>query len=84
MSHVTLRDRANRDVHDAMDWYESKRTGLGDEFMLTVADALAQIEETPLRFPIYYKDYRRAITDPYRAADGSGGAGQTAGADQGF
>ena len=68
MRHLTIRDAARGDIRDAMNWYDSKRTDLGDEFMLAVADALDQIEENPLRFPMYYKDFRRAITDrfPYK------------------
>jgi plasmid stabilization system protein ParE len=41
---------------------------LGDEFLLAVADVLKQLEESPQRWPVYYRDFRRLMTDrfPYK------------------
>jgi toxin ParE1/3/4 len=65
---VTILAVAEDDIREAANWYRSKRAGLGDKFMLALADALDQIEQTPLRFPTYYKDFRRIITKgfPYK------------------
>jgi len=56
------------DLRDARDWYERQRPGLGDEFHLSVADALTHLEESPERFPIYYRGFRRLLTErfPYK------------------
>ena len=65
---VTTRPAAKVDLEEARDWYERQRAGLGDEFLLAVADAFIRLEESPLRFPIYYQDFRRVLTDrfPYK------------------
>jgi plasmid stabilization system protein ParE len=65
---VTIRPAAQTDLEEAREWYESKRPGLGDEFLLSIADALSRLEESPEQFPVYYKDFRRVLTDrfPYK------------------
>ena len=55
---VTTRPAADRDLERAWDWYQQQRPGLGDEFLLTVADAFASLEESPKRFPKYYRGFR--------------------------
>jgi plasmid stabilization system protein ParE len=66
--HVLVRPAGRTDLQEARNWYESKRAGLGDEFLLSVADAFARLEESPERFPIYYEGFRRIITGrfPYK------------------
>jgi len=56
------------DLREARVWYENRREGLGDEFLLAVADAMLALEEAPQRYPIYYRDFRRVLTDrfPYK------------------
>jgi len=65
---VTLRPAAQENVHEARIWYDRRREGLGNEFLLAVADAMLALEETPERFPIYYRDFRRVLMDrfPYK------------------
>ncbi|HWB53402.1 MAG TPA: type II toxin-antitoxin system RelE/ParE family toxin, partial [Tepidisphaeraceae bacterium] len=52
----------------ARDWYEERRAGLGDEFLISVADAMAHLEESPEQLPIYYQGFRRLFTRqfPYK------------------
>ena len=52
----------------ARDWYERQRRGLGDQFLLSVADAMIRLEGSPQVFPIYYHSFRRLITErfPYK------------------
>lgn len=38
---------AERELREAMDWYEARRRGLGLEFLTVVDAALRRIEETP-------------------------------------
>jgi len=42
--------------------------GLGDEFFLSVADALTCLEESPKQYPVYYREFRRLMTErfPYK------------------
>ena len=65
---VFIRPNAEADVREARDWYQRRRPGLGDEFLLAVADAMIRLEESPLRFPVYHRDFRRVLTErfPYK------------------
>lgn len=49
-------------------WYDGCRAGLGDEFLAAVDAGLAQLEDGPDRFPLYYRSLRRLLTDrfPYK------------------
>ena len=65
---VTLRSAAQADHRQARDWYDLRREGLGNEFLLAVADAMLALEQMPQRQPFYYRDFRRVLTDrfPYK------------------
>ena len=65
---VTIRAAADADLREARAWYDRQREGLGDELLLAVADAMLRLEEAPGRWPIYYRDFRRLMTDrfPYK------------------
>lgn len=43
------------------DWYESKRVGLGDDFVGEVDAAFARALEAPQSFPIVYRTLRRVV-----------------------
>jgi toxin ParE1/3/4 len=65
---VTIRPAAHADLREARDWYDQRREGLGNEFLLAVADAMLALEEAPERNSIYYREFRRVLTDrfPYK------------------
>src|ERR1700730_9163688 len=65
---VSIRTAAHADLREARDWYDGRREGLGNEFLLAVADAMLALEEAPQRQPFYYRDFRRVLTDrfPFR------------------
>ena len=65
---VSLREPANADLREARDWYEARRVGLGDEFLLAIAEALRSLEESPERHPLYYRGLRRLLLKrfPYK------------------
>lgn len=42
-------------------WYESQRSGLGEEFQSEVTQVLERLAETPLLYQAVYRDVRRAI-----------------------
>jgi plasmid stabilization system protein ParE len=50
------------DVTDAFLWYETQRSGLGEEFLAVVRGTVGAVEQHPLRFPGVYQDVRRALT----------------------
>lgn len=65
---ATIRPAAQADLREAREWYDRRREGLGNEFLLAVADAMLALEEAPERYSIYYRDFRRVVTDrfPYK------------------
>jgi plasmid stabilization system protein ParE len=65
---VIIRPNAEADAHDAQLWYESQRTGLGDELLEEIRHAVRVLEEHPDRRPIYYRGFRRLLTRrfPYK------------------
>jgi toxin ParE1/3/4 len=65
---VSIRATAKKDVKAARDWYERQRRGLGEEFLASIAEVFSRLEEAPEQFPLYYRDFRRAIANrfPYK------------------
>lgn len=59
---LIIRQEAERDLAEAHDWYESKVTGLGSDFLLRVDAALSSILRTPKTYPLVHKEVRRALT----------------------
>lgn len=66
--HVSTRTSADADLLEAQDWYEQQRPGLGDEFLLAMAEVFVRLETSPLEFPVYYQGFRRALARrfPYK------------------
>ena len=65
---IIVRPKAEADLHEAWAWYESRRAGLGDEFLAEIRAAICILEEYPERRPLYYLGFRRLITRrfPYK------------------
>jgi toxin ParE1/3/4 len=65
---VIIRPNAEADVREAWLWYESQRTGLGDELLIDIRAAIRRLESDPERRPFYYRDFRRQLTRrfPYK------------------
>lgn len=49
------------DIHDSFTWYETHRTGLGNEFILSMEATLENIRRNPARFPITEAGTRKAL-----------------------
>jgi plasmid stabilization system protein ParE len=56
-----VRSKAEQDLASACDWYERKSTGLGDEFLDSVAAALRELEHDPEVPRLYYRNFRRVL-----------------------
>ncbi len=65
---VIIRPNAEEDVREAQGWYESRRTGLGNELLEEIRHAIGVLEDHPERRPIYYRGFRRLLTRrfPYK------------------
>ena len=57
---LIIRPQAQTDVEEASEWYETRRPGLGDDFLRETRSVLDEIREHPFKFPQVYKDARRA------------------------
>jgi toxin ParE1/3/4 len=58
---LSIRPEAEEEMHEAFDWYEQRRKGLGDAFLRSVEDALIEIQLRPESFPIVHKNVRRTL-----------------------
>jgi plasmid stabilization system protein ParE len=60
---MTLRFRPEVavDLRAARRWYEARREGLGDEFILAVDRLLARVDAAPDEFPRVKAETRRAL-----------------------
>ena len=58
---VTIRPRAEADLQEAKRHYEERRTGLGEELIVIVRQAVRYLELYPERRLIYYRDFRRFL-----------------------
>ena len=65
---VIIRPHAEADLQEARSWYESRRTGLGDELLDEFGRVVRLLESDPERRPFYYRDFRRLLTRrfPYK------------------
>lgn len=61
MKSLTLRKEAEEDIHNAFQWYNSKRQGLGSDLLLCVEEGFSRITRSPKQFPCVHRDVRRAF-----------------------
>jgi toxin ParE1/3/4 len=57
---VIIRPKAEADLREARLWYETQRSGLGDELLQEISRAIDLLKENPER-PIYYRGFRRSL-----------------------
>lgn len=60
-SPIVLRDEAQAEFDEAFDWYESKRAGLGSEFVAEIQKVFDRIAVTPLLHRAVLADIRKAV-----------------------
>ncbi len=53
---------AEEDAKDAASWYNEKREGLGNEFLLALEAALNAIQRKPNHYQVVFKGLKRALT----------------------
>jgi plasmid stabilization system protein ParE len=58
---ITLTPEAEIDSDQGYFWYESRRVGLGREFLTTVDACLQSISRNPKMYQTVYKGYRKAV-----------------------
>ena len=65
---LILLDEAKAEFDDSHDWYENQQAGLGARFNAAIRGVVTLIRKNPLRFPVVYKDVRKATVPvfPFR------------------
>ncbi len=58
---LVISSMAEADLADSYTWYETRREGLGHQFLASVDTALESIHDNPNIYPIMYRDMRRAL-----------------------
>ena len=59
---VDFRKEAQKDILEAITWYEERREGLGDELFIAIENAKHFIAQNPYHYEDKYKGIRKAIT----------------------
>ena len=65
---VLIRAAAESDLDEARKWYNGHRPGLGDEFLVSIAEAFTRLEQDPERYRVIYQGFRRVLVErfPYK------------------
>ncbi|MGZ8934958.1 MAG: type II toxin-antitoxin system RelE/ParE family toxin [Methylobacter sp.] len=58
---VYVRRAAELDVAEAQLWYEEQQVGLAVKFHRELSTVLDRLAETPLTYPVVYRNIRRAV-----------------------
>jgi toxin ParE1/3/4 len=58
---IRVRPEAEADLREAHQWYEQRRIGLGEHFILCVEDALERIRRNPQAYPVVHRETRRTL-----------------------
>lgn len=58
---LVFRPEAEDEVLEARQWYERRRSGLGQEFGRAIDEVVSRIVENPLAFQRVHKETRRAV-----------------------
>ena len=58
---VYVRRAAELDVAEAQRWYEEQQAGLAAQFHHELSVVITRLAETPLIYPVVYRNIRRAV-----------------------
>ena len=61
MTRLLVRPAAAADIEEAYLWYESRRIGLGEEFLAAVDLLLGEILAHPTAYQVIHREARRAL-----------------------
>ena len=61
MIDVDFHELAEKELLDSRDYYDDLKFELGKKFILEVENILNRIIHNPLAFPIFFKNYRKAL-----------------------
>lgn len=58
---LTIRRVAELDITETFNYYESKRLGLGYDFLLCIEESFSKIERNALQYQLVHKGLRRCL-----------------------
>ena len=58
---LIVQPEAESDLVEAFRWYESKRIGLGTDFLEAVSHAFERLSDRPLRYAVVHRQTRRVL-----------------------
>lgn len=58
---VRFHQKADTELHEAINWYASKAQGLDYEFMRCIDEVISRITSSPESFPIALRKARKAV-----------------------
>ena len=58
---VRFTEEAKDDLADAYEWYENRRSGLGEEFLTCFEASLHGLARSPKMYAKVYREFRRTI-----------------------
>ena len=64
-NHLEIRDKALEEIDESYGYYEEQKTGLGDNFTKDVFKTIRYIQNFPLHFSIFNKNYRQVKTEKF-------------------
>jgi hypothetical protein len=62
---VSFRPQAAAEAHAAHQWYEERRSGLGDEFRGALDQLIDRVGRQPESFPRVHQNIRRALLERF-------------------
>ena len=62
---ITFHRAASVEFSEATAWYESRRIGLGKEFIAEIEQLCVAASEHPLQFAVAHKDIRRVVANRF-------------------
>ena len=61
MLRIVFRRAAKIEYEEAASWYDERRLGLGEEFIVEIEQAIAMAAATPQRYPVVTGNVRRTV-----------------------
>ena len=65
MRSIIFTSFAQKEVVEALDWYERESSGLGRKFGTAIEESIQRIRDNPGQFPIVRRNIRRALLNRF-------------------
>ena len=62
---IVVRSSAEKDIAEAIEWYEKQLPGLGARFLNDIDQTINSIKDNPEIYRKVYKDFRRALLNKF-------------------